>query len=217
MLHPSIILHAEKGFIDIYHTMPTHSEMISTPPPDRLIVLVPNQKLDEQNFAQQITALSIEHIIPVLLLDIIDSPNQKPSASIRLDTLTILLASISISAESRIISISNWLVEFPRICRDNDLIVCLEEHTIQALDGDHIPICEILPAVQNHPLLVLSGLYTETQLPQPSHRTEFAWWIIALAFLIIFRRHPGRRLALQRPVLSAPQFPNSRRILRNAH
>jgi hypothetical protein len=165
--------------------MPDHSE-IASKSPNRLIVLVPNQMLDEQNFAQQITTLSIEHTIPILLLDIIDSPNQQPSASIRLDNLTTLLTSISISAESRIIFISNWLVEFPKICRDNDLIVCLEEHTIQVRGGDHVPICEILPAVQNQPLLVLSSPYIETRIIQPSRRTELSWWIIALVILIIF-------------------------------
>jgi hypothetical protein len=165
--------------------MPDHSERVSTSP-NRLIVLVPNQILDEQNFAQQIAALSIEHTIPILLLDIIDSLNQQPSASIRLDILTTLLASISISAESRIILISNWLVEFLKICRDNDLIVCLEEHTIQVRGGDHVPICEILPVVQNQPLFVLSGLYTESRILQPTRSTELAWWFITLAILIIF-------------------------------
>jgi hypothetical protein len=165
--------------------MTAHSEIVSNPP-DRLIVLVPNQMLDEQLFAQQIAALSIEHTITILLLDIIDSPNQQPSASIRLDTLTTLLASISVSVESKIIFISNWPVEFHKICRDNDLIVCLKEHTIQVRSGDHIPLCEILPAVQKQPLLVLSGFYTETRILRPSRRTELAWWIITLGILIIF-------------------------------
>jgi hypothetical protein len=62
----------------------------------------------------------------------------------------------------------------------------LEEHTLQVPNGDYIPAWEILPAVQNQPLLVLSGLYTETRLLQPSPRTRFAWWIIALAIFIIF-------------------------------
>jgi hypothetical protein len=155
-------------------------------PPGRLLVLVPNQSLDEKTFALQIANLTQERNIPVFLFDILDTPDQEPFASIRLDNLTNLLASISTSAESRIISTADWLVEFLTTCHDNDLVVCLEEHTLQVINGDYIPAWEILPAVQNQPLLVLSGFYTETRFHQPSHQTRLVWWIITSAILIIF-------------------------------
>jgi hypothetical protein len=89
---------ARNGMSKVNNTLPMISEEMLRPP-RRLIVLVPNQSLDEPELIQLIAALALSHHLTVLFLDVIESTRQEPAAHLRLANLSALITAFSIENE----------------------------------------------------------------------------------------------------------------------
>jgi hypothetical protein len=152
----------------------------------RLLVLVPNQTLDESKLVQRIAALAFPNHLAVLLLDVIESANEEPAAYLRLANLSALIKAFSIENESKLVLGGNWIREVEETWREDDLVVCQAEQTIASPGIGRLPLSTVLSGVFDKPVLVLSGLYIETKPRKHTFLTEFAWWCIALIILITF-------------------------------
>jgi len=158
-------------------------EMLS---PSRLLVLVPNQTLNEPKLAQQIAGLVSPNHLAVLLLDVIESADEEPAAFLRLANLSALIKAFSIENESNLVLGGNWIREVQEIWQEGDLVACQAEQTIADPGVGRLPLSTVLSVVLNKPVLVLSGLYNETRTSQRTCLKELVWWCIALMMLIIF-------------------------------
>jgi hypothetical protein len=97
-----------------------------------------------------------------------------------------LIKAFSIENESKLVSGGNWIREVEETWREDDLVVCQAEQTIAGPGVGRLPLSTVLSGVLNKPVLVLSGLYTETQPRKRTFLTEFGWWCIAIMILITF-------------------------------
>jgi hypothetical protein len=97
-----------------------------------------------------------------------------------------LITPFSIENESRLALGGNWIREIREVWQVGDQVVCLAEQAILDQKLKRMPLSTAISGALNVPVLVLTGLYMETQPCQRIRLSELRWWGIALMILITF-------------------------------
>ena len=148
----------------------------------RLVVLVPNQDVDEVAFAHEIWNLAFPPGLAVLLLGLCLNPNHEPRARRRLVTIAALIREPRISVEMQLDFGRNWMLSLKNVLDLGDIVICPADQQI----GIFREPLELSLAKLGHPIITLPGLYRLTRKLIPDFIRGSIFWVVSLAVLFVF-------------------------------
>lgn len=155
-------------------------------PARRLVVLVPEENLDEGRFVRLIWSLASTHHLSVLFLCLNPNPVLEARARRRLVTLTALTQDDQVPVQAHLASGANWVQAVQAVWQPGDFVVCQAEQWTRVW-GRLKPLSEALVITLKMPVGMLSGLYSETPVPPRGLAMSIFQWgglsSIGLGFL----------------------------------
>jgi hypothetical protein len=140
----------------------------------RLVVLMPDVRVDEAALATRIWALAAPRGLAVLLLGAVRHTAEQAPARRRLALVAAITRDRAVGVETRLAEGSDWVRAARRACEPDDLLVCPSELTI--LDGfRRRPLAETLLETLQQPVYVLDSFYPA---PPPAAAPRWAAQIV---------------------------------------
>lgn len=155
-------------------------------PARRLVVLIPENDLDESALARKVWQLASLTYLQVHLLG--RSPDEAGASAVRL-RLALMAASLQqgrVSASTSIVVGENWSQAVRTVLRDGDLLVCLAGHSISYQVVRSRELGEALTAEFGVPVYLLGGLQLDRSPAQWQALRSLANWGLSLFILVNF-------------------------------
>ena len=155
------------------------------PPARRLLVLIPDQDMDEAEFVRRIWTLASPRHLAVLYLGLTSDAPMEARARRRLATLAALTRDDWVMVQTHLAIGSSWERAVKTVWRPGDLMVC---HAEQSEVGGlwRRPLAQKLVAALQAPVYLLSGFYPQMRLSPSPLIARLLSWSIPLAILIGF-------------------------------
>ncbi len=163
-----------------------HTGRSLTPEVERLIVLVPDQDVDEAQFAQKIWAMVSGKQIAVLFVTLLANGTYESQARRRLTTLAALSADRCCHLETRVVYGSDWVTALSPIYQEGDLIVCHEGQLDGVVNGERKQLSEALTKGFIAPVFILNGLYERINPRKPTTFYQVGYWLALGLVLAVF-------------------------------
>ena len=148
----------------------------------RLVVLVPDQDVDEVAFAHEIWNLAFPPGLAVLLLGLCLNPNHEPRARRRLVTVAALIREPRVAVEMQLDFGRNWMPSLRSILDRGDIVICPAGQQT----GIFREPLDLALEKLGSPIITLPGLYPFTRRWIPRFIHESVFWAISGAVLFIF-------------------------------
>jgi hypothetical protein len=169
----------------------------SMPPPDlkvmsmqgpepslvrRLVILVPNEDVNDAQFASRIWDLALPPKAAILLLGLCPNSSEEFHMQRRLITLAAFVRHPSLRVESHILYGRNWQRGVKSLLQDGDAVVFLEQHFVGLR---HLPLEESLRGL-NVPLWSIAGLLPIRRARRWYWLSDVTFWVGAAAIIALF-------------------------------
>jgi len=148
----------------------------------RLVVLVPNQDVDEVAFAHAIWELAFPPGLAVLLLGLCLNPNHEPRARRRLVTVAALIREPRVSVEMQLDFGRNWMPSLKSVLQRGDIVICPAGQQT----GIFREPLDLALEKLGSPIITLPGLYPFTRRLIPRFIFESAFWAVSGVVLFVF-------------------------------
>ncbi|HXD11371.1 MAG TPA: hypothetical protein VN653_15000 [Anaerolineales bacterium] len=158
----------------------------------RLVVLVPNQDVDEVAFAHEVWNLAFPPGLAVLLLGLCLNPNDEPRARRRLVTMAALIREPRVPVEMQLDFGRNWKPSLKDVLDSGDIVICPADQRV-GIFGEPL---DLSLAKLGSPTITLPGLYPVTRKLIPRFIHESVFWAVSGAVLFVFFWLQGRILRL---------------------
>jgi hypothetical protein len=162
---------------------PERTITILTP---RLLVLVPPYEFDELALAIRVRTMAEQSDRSICWLALASDPEEDFRMSRCLKGLVVMVASLRIRSDYRLVYRSNWLDAIHEVWREGDQIVCLEGHMVTGLFFFQRSVAKQLAVTTPYPMDVIRGI----DLQKPRFTGEFwheiAFWAISMIVLVAF-------------------------------
>ncbi|MGH2522405.1 MAG: hypothetical protein ACRDH2_07865, partial [Anaerolineales bacterium] len=155
------------------------------PPAHRLVVLIPDQDMNDAELARRVWGLASPRGLAILFLGLCDGLEESRVRR-RLATLAAITRDDWVRAEIRLEFEGDWRRSIKAIWRPGDLVVCHAEQTVEAWGVGRKPLSQALVSALNAPVYVFSGFYSELPTPPFSLASRLFSWAIPLAILAGF-------------------------------
>jgi len=135
--------------------LPENANVVAT---RRLVVLVPENELDERALAQRIWSLAAQGPLEVLFLAL--APNWDAEAHLRrrLATLAALTGDRQVDASTQLACEANWVLAVEKVRQPGDLLICYDRHTSDSWRLQRQHLGAYLSTATNVPAYILVGL-----------------------------------------------------------
>jgi hypothetical protein len=160
------------------HSQPT-SLLVLTLPPElpvqtggRLIILVPDQDIDETGLARQVWDLAVPARLSVLFLCLCSQAEQEYGLRRKLAALAGLTRDDRISVGVQFEFGRDWLGELRSIQRPGDIVLC---HAEQVIGLRQKPLSRLLDSALDLPVYVIAGYYVPSPGAPALFRQIFFW------------------------------------------
>ena len=148
----------------------------------RLVVLVPNQDVDEVALAHAIWNVAFPPGLAVLLLGLCLNPNHEPRARRRLVTIAALIREPRVSVEMQLDFGRNWTPSLKSILQRGDIVICPAGQQT----GIFREPLDLALEKLGSPIITLPGLYPFTRRLMPRFIFESIFWVVSGVVLFVF-------------------------------
>ena len=148
----------------------------------RLVVLVPNQDVDEVAFAHAIWELAFPPGLAVLLLGLCLNANHEPRARRRLVTIAALIREPRVPVEMQLDFGRNWTPGLRGVLDPGDIVICPAGQQL-GIFGESL---DLSLEKLGSPVITLPGLYPITRNRVPGFILESIFWLVSIAVLLVF-------------------------------
>lgn len=148
----------------------------------RLVVLVPNEQVDEVGIAREIWSLSVSPKMEVLLISLSPGRTQEYQIQRRLITLAAFIRNPWINVETRVVHGRRWQRALKPILKEGDVILC---HVEQRVGWRQQPLADMLGRL-DVPVWTLSGLLPRRIEMRRHWLVNVTFWTGALGILAFF-------------------------------
>jgi hypothetical protein len=152
----------------------------------RLIVIVPNEDVDEAILGRQIWLLASNYRLDVLLLSVVKSVEESMSAARRLTTLAAMIRDAYYKVEKQVVFEHSWQKGIRPYWRQTDMILCPLESEVKNGFGKQIRLCELLSRDLKAPVYTFSGLYSAGKSTIPIWLSKIPYWAGFILILCLF-------------------------------
>jgi len=152
----------------------------------RLIVLVPDQDVDEVKFSRSVRSLVPPDVRAFLLIALVNSSDTELAVRRRLATLAALMKGPLIKVDAQIFWDKSWIKAMGRVVKTGDAIICPTERFLSSGIGKKKPLSYCLHDALHVPVYVLSGFFPEEPRKWLQPLKQTLYWAILLAIFAGF-------------------------------
>jgi hypothetical protein len=160
-------------------TLADHSVLLTV---KRLVVVVPNEDVDEAQLSRQIWNLAANYRLDVLLITIVANTDESMSARRRLTTIAAMTRASHFKVEKQVVFSHRWDRALRSFWQQSDMILCPAEKAIKNIFGKTTLLSQALSDHLQAPVYTFCGLYKPSTRQLPSWLRQLPFW---LGFLII--------------------------------
>ena len=160
-----------------------HSALLSV---KRLIVIVPEEDVDEAQLSRQIWSLAANYHLDVLLISKVTNTDESMSARRRLTTIAAMTRDSHFKVEKQVVFSNRWDQALRPYWQQSDMILCPAEKTIENLFGKTTPLSQALSVHFKAPVYTFGGLYKPSTRHLPSWLRQIPFWLGFLIIISIF-------------------------------
>ncbi|MCE1255648.1 MAG: hypothetical protein LWX83_19115, partial [Anaerolineae bacterium] len=154
---------------------------------NRLVVLVPNEDVDEAGLSRQIWMLASHYHLDVLLLSVVHNNDESMSALRRLTTLSMMTHDSHVKVDKKVMNNRSWLHAVKQQWGQTDMILCPAELFVSAGFGKSRNLSQLLSDSLKAPVYTFSGLYTYVKHSLPVWVRRVPYWLgFALILAVCF-------------------------------
>ncbi len=155
------------------------------PPFNRLVILVPNNELDEIKLARRIRAMMPADEASLLLLSLVTREEEESLERRRLTNLAFIMGDPVYTIRCKQITGTHWVEAIKTILRPGDLLVCLNGQNAPSRTLKHQPIGQVLASQLTYPVYVLNNIATN-EGPSQKLGHRIIGWLAPIAIIIFF-------------------------------
>ena len=152
----------------------------------RLIVLIPDQDIDEVELARRIWTLASPRGLAVVFLGLCRAAAEEPRMRRRLVTLAAVTRDKQVKVETRLEFDADWLRRVNAVWRTGDIVVCHAEQATRVWGIGRRPLSQALASSLKAPVYVLSGFCSEGPAPASGLAASLISWAVPLAIIVAF-------------------------------
>lgn len=152
----------------------------------RLVVLIPENELDENELARRLWRMAAPGALQVFLLSLSPEPGSEAYLRMRLATLASRVRDERVEAGFAFVSGHNWLEALLPVWQPGDLLVCLEDGRPARWFFPGADLGRRLSEALEAPVYILNGLKMGPSLRQLRRRKEWLAWAGFLGTLAAF-------------------------------
>ena len=153
---------------------------------NRLIVLIPDQDVDEVKISRKILSQAFSRRLDIVLVTLVYNAENEYMARRRLATMMTLLRGPQLKVETKVSLGHSWVKVVDQLIQNRDMIFCPAELTELSFLGTRKPLEEILKRGLNLPIVTYAGLYHDTHINWLNFIYHAGQWIILSAILLLF-------------------------------
>jgi hypothetical protein len=164
-------------------TLADHSALLTV---KRLIVVVPNEDVDEAQLSRQIWNLAANYRLDVLLISIVSNNQESMSALRRLTTIAGMTRASQFKVEKQVVFSNRWDRALRPYWQQTDMILCPDEKTVSTLFGKVLSLSQALSDRLKVPVYTFCGLYHPSTRQVSPWLRQLPFWIGFLVIVSIF-------------------------------
>ena len=151
--------------------------------PQRLVVLVPGQNVDEIKFSWAIRRLAGPGNLDVLLVSIVSDIEGELAARRNLVTICSLVNEFRYNVDFRVIWDRSWIHAARGLSGPGDLFICPPEVTIRTGFRKYDPLDAAIAHTLNVPTQPLANFFTNTRRSISNVFKQILYWVMIAAIL----------------------------------
>ena len=151
--------------------------------PQRLVVLVPDQNVDEIKFSWAIRRLAGPGNLDVLLVSIVSDIEGELAARRNLVTICSLVNEFRYNVDFRVIWDRSWIHATRGLSGPGDLFICPPEVTIRTGFRKYDPLDAAIAHTLNVPTQPLANFFTNTRRSISNVFKQILYWVMIAAIL----------------------------------
>lgn len=162
------------------------SENDISSPIRRLIVLIPDQDVDEIKISRKILSQAFSRRLDIVLVTLVQNNENEYIARRRLATMLTLLKGPQLIVETKVMRGHSWHRILSPFTQRGDMIFCPVELTESSLMGTRKSLKEALKNGLHLPVVTYAGFYRDPHTKWPTFFQQARYWMILSAIFILF-------------------------------
>lgn len=200
------ILHSPSKRVQPERNLPVVGE-IQPAGSNRLVVLTPDQDMDEVHFSRDIWSFALSKKMDVVLVTIARNAEEIHSAQLRLATIGSMIRDPFVQVDSEVIHTRSWIKAAKKISRSDDAVLCPTELTLAEGLGKRRAMSEILSENLKLPVYTMSGYFADRQVMLSRViRHVFYWFVLLAIFAGFFKVETSADLFLKGQIGQMVEF-----------
>jgi hypothetical protein len=152
----------------------------------RLVILLPDEDVDEARLSRYIWSLASPGKLSILLVTLVSEPGEEYTALRRMTRIGGITQDIWIKVKAKVAFGSSWSKALAHLLQPEDLLICPAEKSVTTRVFKHIPLSLALSSALNRPVYLLNDFYPENRPAWPHWARQIPFWIGCLAILGVF-------------------------------
>jgi len=149
----------------------------------RLVILVPDQNVDEIKFSWAIRRLAGPGNLDVLLVSIVNDIEGELAARRSLVTICSLVNEFKYNVDFRVIWDRSWIHAARDLAGPGDLFICPPEVTVRTGFRKHEPLDAAIAHILSVPTEPLANFFTNSRRSIPNIFKQILYWVVIAAIL----------------------------------
>ncbi len=152
----------------------------------RLVVLVPDQDVDEVHFSRAIRGVMLPETTHVVLVTAVNSVESELAARRRLAIISSQVSDFYVYVEARIVWHRTWIAAARETAGEGDQIACPPELTSRVGLRKREPLDETIARRLGLKVIPLPGFFTKSRTPLTQALLQVGYWAVILAIVAGF-------------------------------
>jgi len=156
----------------------------------RLVVLVPDQDLDDVTLSREVWSLASQGSHQILYMTVIQDPDRESRARRRLITLAAITRDAQTRVEAQVCFESSYIKAVKNARQEGDMLVCMAGNKVSNglafRLGKRVPLEIALVDSLRMPVILLTGIYQEQEEKSNDWLRTALYWSVTLAILALF-------------------------------
>jgi hypothetical protein len=162
---------------------PISPNSLSTAQFHRLVVVVPDQDVDEARLSRQVWTLAYPACPKVLLVGLAASVEEEYGVIRRLTTIAAILRDPRIEVKTQVLFGRKWVQALQGVLQQTDLVLCPAEPVLGKSFNRQTLLQDELRSGLKEPIYALKGLYTPLKPKSTPWLQQLAYWLGVVAIL----------------------------------
>jgi hypothetical protein len=153
---------------------------------NRLVILLPDEDVDEARLSRYIWSLASPGKLGILLVTLVSEPGEEFTALRRMTRIGGITQDIWINVKAKVIFGRAWRKALAQLLQPEDLLICPAEKRVTTRVFSHMPLSLALSSTLNRPVYLLKDFYADNRPAWPHWARQIPFWIGCLAILGVF-------------------------------